>query len=100
MVVVVIVTGCHLSTISLTDKYKVPAGTHIVLGVMEMQRDRTIWGPKCNEFNPDTFLPENFEKIHPYAYIPFRYLVDLLIFHHFFNSPLPINFPVLVPATA
>lgn len=59
-----------------TDKYQVPAGTHIVLGVMEMHRDKNIWGPKCNEFDPDTFLPENFEKIHPYAYIPFRW-VDL-----------------------
>lgn len=62
----------HLLCSIVIDKYRVPAGTHIVLGVMEMQRDRAIWGPKSNEFNPDNFLPENFEKIHPYAYIPFR----------------------------
>lgn len=66
--------GNKFSTDSIVDKYRLPAGTHIVLGVMEMQRDKEIWGPKSNEFNPDTFLPENFEKIHPYAYIPFRWV--------------------------
>lgn len=55
----------------MSDKYKIPVGTHIVLGVMEMQRDPKIWGPEAEVFNPDNFLPENFEKIHPYAYVPF-----------------------------
>uniref|UniRef100_A0A1B0GJT8 Cytochrome n=1 Tax=Lutzomyia longipalpis TaxID=7200 RepID=A0A1B0GJT8_LUTLO len=53
------------------DKYTIPAGTHIVIGVMEMQRNPKYWGPNADKFNPDIFLPENFEKIHPYAYIPF-----------------------------
>ncbi|GAB0100689.1 Cytochrome P450 [Sergentomyia squamirostris] len=53
------------------DKYTIPAGTHIVISVMEMQRNPEYWGPNAEKFNPDNFLPENFEKVHPYAYVPF-----------------------------
>lgn len=93
------ITHCVHYTCS-TDKYRVPAGTHIVLGVMEMQRDKSIWGPKSNEFNPDTFLPENFEKIHPYAYIPFRWAqTKRWLLEKSFVLPLYISILVLVRET-
>ncbi|XP_055691226.1 cytochrome P450 4c21-like [Lutzomyia longipalpis] len=52
-------------------KYSIPSGTNIVCPIYLIHRNKEIWGPNPEDFNPDHFLPENFAKIHPYAYIPF-----------------------------
>uniref|UniRef100_A0A1B0DNC0 Cytochrome P450 n=1 Tax=Phlebotomus papatasi TaxID=29031 RepID=A0A1B0DNC0_PHLPP len=52
-------------------EYTIPAGTNIVCAISMMQRDKTVWGPNADKFDPDHFLPENLEKVHPYAYLPF-----------------------------
>lgn len=35
------------------------------------QKRRDIWGQDAESFNPDHFLPENVQKRHPFAYLPF-----------------------------
>ncbi|XP_062557030.1 uncharacterized protein LOC134221876 [Armigeres subalbatus] len=57
--------------IKLSDEYEIPEGSFLMCGIYVAHRDPKIWGPKASEFNPDHFLPENFSKIHPYAYLPF-----------------------------
>ncbi|XP_059621809.1 uncharacterized protein LOC132265248 [Phlebotomus argentipes] len=52
-------------------KYVIPKGTNIVCAISMMQRDKEVWGPNAAHFDPDHFLPENLEKMHPYAYLPF-----------------------------
>ena len=49
----------------------IPAGANIVINIFRVQRNPKYWGDDAHLFNPDRFLPENFRKIHPYAYVPF-----------------------------
>ncbi|CAO1411048.1 unnamed protein product [Diamesa serratosioi] len=49
----------------------IPAGATIILNMFDVQRNPKYWGDDAHLFNPDRFLPENFSKIHPYAYFPF-----------------------------
>ncbi|KAL0278240.1 UNVERIFIED_CONTAM: hypothetical protein PYX00_000111 [Menopon gallinae] len=48
----------------------IPKGASIAVVILSTHRDPSIWN-EPNKFNPDNFLPENVEKRHPYAYIPF-----------------------------
>ncbi|EAT35033.2 AAEL012770-PA [Aedes aegypti] len=57
--------------IKISDEHVIPAGSEVGCGIYMVHRDRKIWGPRAEEFNPDHFLPENISKIHPYAYLPF-----------------------------
>lgn len=49
----------------------VPAGANIGIPVMQMNKNKKIWGENADQFNPDRFSVENYEKVHPYAYLPF-----------------------------
>lgn len=51
-------------------KYFVPKGSTLFIQIMQMHRDPEVW-ENPHKFDPDRFLPENCEKRHPYAYIPF-----------------------------
>ncbi|CAG9806566.1 unnamed protein product [Chironomus riparius] len=48
-----------------------PAKTNIVIPMFELHRSTKIWGEDANHFRPERFEKENFENIHPYAFIPF-----------------------------
>uniref|UniRef100_A0A182VPE8 Uncharacterized protein n=2 Tax=Anopheles merus TaxID=30066 RepID=A0A182VPE8_ANOME len=60
-----------VADVKLDDKHTIPAGCCVALGIYQIHRDPTIWGPEPGKFNPDHFLPERVAERHPYAYLPF-----------------------------
>lgn len=53
------------------EKFTIPAGANIVISVYNAHRNTNTWGDDAHLFRPDRFSPENFEKLHPYAFLPF-----------------------------
>ncbi|KAK9744576.1 Cytochrome P450 [Popillia japonica] len=51
-------------------EYKIPAGVQVNLQIYGTHRSAEYY-PEPDKFDPDRFLPENSQKRHPYAYIPF-----------------------------
>lgn len=49
----------------------IPKGTKIGIVISKMHRDPNIWGPSCDKFDPDNFLPEKVAARHPYSYLPY-----------------------------
>nr|XP_053637334.1 cytochrome P450 4C1-like [Cherax quadricarinatus] len=54
----------------MCENYRVPSGTTVQLVIYKIHRDPAQF-PDTEVFDPDRFLPENVNKRHPYAYIPF-----------------------------
>ncbi|XP_044262813.1 cytochrome P450 4C1-like [Tribolium madens] len=50
--------------------YKLKKGTILQLHIYDLHYNPVIY-PDPEKFDPDRFLPENCDKRHPYAYIPF-----------------------------
>ncbi|XP_031632667.1 cytochrome P450 4C1-like isoform X2 [Contarinia nasturtii] len=55
--------------VSISD-CTLPKDTSVILSIFTMHRRKDVWGD-ADEFNPDHFLPENVEKRHPFAFVPF-----------------------------
>lgn len=52
--------------------YKIPRGTELLIPILAIHHDQTIWGDDVNEFNPSRFSDgiARADK-HPVAFIPF-----------------------------
>uniref|UniRef100_A0A182Q421 Uncharacterized protein n=1 Tax=Anopheles farauti TaxID=69004 RepID=A0A182Q421_9DIPT len=49
----------------------IPSGAIVLIPFLKIHRDKTIWGPDAEVFNPENFLPDRCAQRHPYAFIPF-----------------------------
>lgn len=49
----------------------IPKSTVLVLFAYGVHRSKKLWGSDAELFRPSRFEPQNIEKIHQYAYIPF-----------------------------
>ncbi|XP_037041326.1 cytochrome P450 4C1-like isoform X1 [Bradysia coprophila] len=49
----------------------IPEDTVIILSVYHLHRNKEIWGPNADSFDPENFLPERMAKRHSCCYLPF-----------------------------
>lgn len=49
----------------------IPKGAIILMNIQKLHKDPKYWGPDADQFNPERFLPEKFDKMHPYTYLAF-----------------------------
>jgi cytochrome P450 / NADPH-cytochrome P450 reductase len=52
-------------------KYPLPKGAAVLVLTPMLHRDRKVWGPDAEEFNPDHVTPERIAVLPPNAYKPF-----------------------------
>ncbi|EDV49407.1 probable cytochrome P450 313a5 [Drosophila erecta] len=55
----------------LSNGFKIPEGVTLMIDIFHTHRNKNIWGPQANAFNPDNFLPENRRARPSFAYLPF-----------------------------
>lgn len=76
----------------------IPGDLNVYVPIIHIHRNKLYWGEDADEFRPERFAPENFSKIHPYAYLPFskgprncvgykyaEYSVKIILAHFFRN---------------
>lgn len=49
----------------------IPKGTFFLIPIPLVHTNKAYWGPNACSFDPENFSPENVEKRHPYAFMPF-----------------------------
>ncbi|KAJ6636721.1 putative cytochrome P450, partial [Pseudolycoriella hygida] len=53
------------------SKCTIPKGALILLAFHVLHRDKSVWGPNPEKFNPEHFLPQKVAQRHPYSFLPF-----------------------------
>lgn len=53
------------------EKYKLRKRTFVTVLTAMLHRDKSVWGPQAEVFNPDNFAPEREAKMPPHAFKPF-----------------------------
>jgi len=56
---------------TIGEKYKLRKRTFVTVLTAMLHRDKSVWGPQAEVFNPDNFAPEREAKMPPHAYKPF-----------------------------
>ncbi|KAJ6636722.1 Cytochrome P450 4C1 [Pseudolycoriella hygida] len=49
----------------------VPKGTMLIMSFHHLHRNKEVWGPNADRFDPDNFLPEKIASRHAYSFLPF-----------------------------
>lgn len=49
----------------------IPKDAIILLNIQKLHKDPKYWGSDAGSFNPDRFMPEKLEKMHPYTFLAF-----------------------------
>ena len=64
-------TVCAKEDTIIGGKYAVKKDQPIIILLPTLHRDKSVWGDDVEAFNPDRFLPENYEKLPPNSWKPF-----------------------------
>jgi cytochrome P450/NADPH-cytochrome P450 reductase len=56
---------------TIGGKYKLRKRTFVTVLTAMLHRDKSVWGPQAEVFNPDNFAPEREAKMPPHAFKPF-----------------------------
>src|SRR5215470_1804346 len=56
---------------TIGGKYKLRKRTFITVLTAMLHRDKSVWGPQAEVFNPDNFAPERETEMPPHAFKPF-----------------------------
>ena len=78
------------------EGYHVPKGTILVLSILNIHRDKDIWGDDVLEFNPDRWTPENVKKRPNNSFIPFGAGSRICLGNNFANLEMRITLVKLI----
>jgi cytochrome P450 / NADPH-cytochrome P450 reductase len=62
---------CARDDTVIGGKYRIPAGTAVMVMSAALHRDPSVWGPDADEFNPDHVAPDKISALPPNAFKPF-----------------------------
>lgn len=68
----------------------IPKNTNFLINLYALQRQPSLWGDDADDFKPERFLPENFDKRIPFANIPFSAGPRMCIAYKFSTISLKI----------